>query len=279
MSKPVPVVERPNTTPQRGLPPFRGARAAFALLSRVPVGGFPYSAADWRWAAAWYPLVGLVLGLVQAIAFVALRSAGATVAAAGAVTVGLLLTGALHEDGLADTADALGGSHEPEGLFAILKDSRIGTYGAAALTMALLLRVSAMSALDPRVLAALPLAGALSRVFPVWLMATLDYVTPEAVARNRAVAQGGALQATMATLIGVGCAAAAAVLFPRALHPIEIGAATLAATVAAVLAARTFRRRAGGVTGDFLGAAQQVCEIVLLVAFAASARVPPQPPG
>src|SRR5438045_786510 len=110
----------------------RGLRAAIVFLTRVPAGGFPYREPEWRWAPAWFPLVGAGVGAVAGgVAWLA-AGAGSLVAGALAVIASLLVTGAFHEDGLADTADALGGAYDREKLFAILKDSRIGSFGGAA---------------------------------------------------------------------------------------------------------------------------------------------------
>jgi adenosylcobinamide-GDP ribazoletransferase len=237
-----------------------------ALLTRVPVGAAPLSAHDLRRAPACFPLVGLGLGAGAALAFRALAPAGPFVAGAVAVGLLLLLTGALHEDGLADTADALGGA--PPGdrarLFAILKDSRIGSFGAAALGLSLLLRVLALGALGDRAPAALVFVAAASRAFPVWLMAALPYVTPVETARSGDAVRAGWTQATVAT--------ACALLFALGWGVPHLGPAALlalwAAGVATALLGWRFWVRAGGITGDFLGATQQVAEVVLLVTLA-----------
>jgi adenosylcobinamide-GDP ribazoletransferase len=237
----------------------RGLRAAVVFLTRVPVGGFPYADADWHWAAAWFPLVGAAVGAVAGgVAWLA-AGAGPFVAAALAVIASLLLTGAFHEDGLADTADALGGAYDREKLFAILKDSRIGSFGAAALCMALVLRVALLARLGVAAPLALVLVGALSRVAPVWLMAALPYVTAASTSRSRPVARGGPAQAIVATVLGGGIAAAMRVspLAAVALAAVSLGAA--------LVCGWRFHVRAGGLTGDFLGATQQVCECALLL--------------
>jgi adenosylcobinamide-GDP ribazoletransferase len=239
----------------------RGLPAAIVFLTRVPVGGFPYREAEWRWASAWFPLVGAATGaLAGGVAWVA-HPAGPWVAAVLAVIAALLITGAFHEDGLADTADALGGAYDRERLFAILKDSRIGSFGAAALVMALLLRAALLARLEAAAPLALVLAGAASRVAPVWLMAALPYVTGGA-SRSRAVARSGAPQALVATFLGAAVVAAAyrSLSLPAALAMLAVTAG------AALVCGWRFHARAGGITGDFLGATQQVCECGLLLA-------------
>src|SRR5206468_2954946 len=107
---------------------LRGGRAAVTFLTRVPVGGFPFTAKEWRWCSAWFPLVGAGVGMGAAVVCWATQAAGPWVSAVLAIAASLLITGAFHEDGLADTADALGGSPvgDREKIFEILKDSRIG---------------------------------------------------------------------------------------------------------------------------------------------------------
>ena len=91
-------------------PQVRGARAAFVFFTRLPLGGFPYRDEDYAWAPAHAPLVGAVVGGLGASAFVLTAGAGTTVAALVAVAVTAMVTGGFHEDGLADTADALSGA-------------------------------------------------------------------------------------------------------------------------------------------------------------------------
>jgi adenosylcobinamide-GDP ribazoletransferase len=242
----------------------RGARAAIVFLTRIPAGGFPYHDAEWRWAAAWFPLVGAGVGALAGGVFWLAAGAGPFVAAALAVITTLMVTGAFHEDGLADTADALGGAFDREKLFLILKDSRIGSFGAAALIMALVLRVALLARLGPAAPLALVMVGAASRVPPVWLMAALPYVTSSDASRSRPVARGGPAQAVVATLV----AALVLVAAHQVLSPVGVLAMVAVSIGAAMLCGWRFHVRAGGLTGDFLGATQQVCECALLLALA-----------
>lgn len=247
---------------QRGLAPLRGARAAFVFMTRIPVGGFPYSDADWRWAPAHFPLVGIVVGGCCALGSAVLASVDATVAALFAVAVGVLLTGAFHEDGLADTADALGGSHGGKDLLEILKDSRIGTYGAVALMLALGLRVACLVALGVAAPVALLLSHVFARTGPVWLIAGLPYVTGS-TAKGSAFAEAGWFQAFVATIWPLVVA-----VLVVALGGVGWGAVAVAAWVSALatlLLGVHFRARAGGITGDFLGATEQVVEGLVLL--------------
>ncbi|MEM8609194.1 MAG: adenosylcobinamide-GDP ribazoletransferase [Myxococcota bacterium] len=245
---------------------FRGVRAAFTFLTIIPVGGFPYSDGAWRWSAAWFPFVGTVLGLLGALGFAALRPAGVWVAAFGAVAVTAFLTGAFHEDGLADSADALGGAYSREKLFVILKDSRVGTYGALALVLTVGLRVAALTSLDDVAPVALVLTHTLARTTPVWLMATIPYVTSSDTSKSRPVVRGSGPQAALATTTAL--ALLAILEAARELSWATAAWSALTLLVAALLVSRIFIKRAGGITGDFLGASEQCNEVALLVMLA-----------
>jgi len=238
----------------------RGLRAAVVFLTRVPAGGFPYRDAEWRWAPAWFPVVGAGVGAVAGGVAWLSAGAGPLVAGALAVIASLLVTGAFHEDGLADTADALGGAYDRDRVFAILKDSRIGSFGGAALVMSLVLRVALLDRLGPAAPLALVMVGAASRVPAVWLMAALPYVSVDS--RSRPVTRGGPVQAVVATVLAAGVLGAA----HSGLSPMAVLAVVAVSLAAAMLCGWRFHVRAGGITGDFLGATQQVGEAGLLLA-------------
>jgi adenosylcobinamide-GDP ribazoletransferase len=246
---------------------LRGARAAVTFLTRIPIGGFPYEEGEWRWAAAWFPVVGAVIGGSAAIIWTLAQPLGVMTAAVVCVGWTISLTGALHEDGLADTADALGGASSRARLFEILKDSRIGTFGAAALMMSVLLRVALLASLADLTSVTLVLTHCLARTAPVLLLASLDYVTPEARAKGRSfsrVTRGQALlAASSAVAIALGLTATTAL-------PIRaVTAAFGVVGLVTISCGAVFRRRVGGVTGDFLGAAEQIAECAVLIAIAA----------
>ena len=239
-----------------------GLPAAVAFLTRIPVSKLPGSEAVWRWSSAWFPLVGALLGALLSLVWLGTLRAGEPVAACLVVTASLWITGAFHEDALADTADALGGASDREQIFRILKDSRIGSYGAAALGIALLIRVTALASLGSGAPLALIVVGCLSRTTPVWLMAVLPYVTAESLSKSQQVTRVSFAQALLATLwplILVSVTTAQHFLAPVA----ALALAGVALLVAIWLGAG-FRGRAGGVTGDFLGATQQVSECAML---------------
>lgn len=246
------------------MPAFvRAARAAFTFLTVVPVGGFPFSDATWRWAAAWFPLVGAFVGALGAGVFVLLEPASTWVAAVAAVVSTIMVTGAFHEDGLADSADALGGAFDRERLFVILKDSRIGTYGALALTSSVAFRVSALAELGSGAPFALILVHSMARTTPVWMMASIPYVTSRDTSKSRPVIRTGRGQAVFATVLAL--AVAAYFVASGWISPGAAGGGIALLAVVGLLAGRYFVRRAGGITGDFLGATEQVNEVALLV--------------
>lgn len=232
--------------------------AAFGLLTRLPVKVNTVSAQSRGAAAAWaYPLVGLATaGCAAGFGALALAAGLAPVIAAGiAALAPVLLTGALHEDGLADCADGFWGGWSRTRRLAIMKDSQIGTYGVLALIFAIGLRWSALTLLLPE--AGWPwliAAACLSRASMVLLMAS----TPRARPRGLSAAVGRPAYAT----------AAIALALATVLATLSIGLATLPAlalTIFTTLAcARLARHKIGGQTGDVLGATQVLCDTALL---------------
>lgn len=237
-------------------------RVAAALLTRLPVALEPETAAARSRAAIWaYPAVGAIVGLFGGVVYaVAVGLGGAPgVAAALAIATQAIVTGFLHEDGLADSADGLGGGRDPEARLLIMRDSRLGAFGAGALMLVLLARWSAIAALPPgAAIVALTVAGALSRAAMVGAMWVLPFARQDGLAAmvgrpsNETALAGLALAALIALVAGwLGVVAVALV-----------GAAAAAVSIAAL-------RRIGGQTGDVLGAVQQASEVVALAALSA----------
>jgi adenosylcobinamide-GDP ribazoletransferase len=245
---------------------LRGAHAALAFLTRIPCGNVADDAL--AWAAAWFPAVGCLLGLAATLVFVGLGRAGSTVAAVAAVAFLALVTGAFHEDGLADSADALGGAFDRPKLFAILKDSRIGSFGATALVLVLLLRITALAKLGPLAAGGLVLGQTLSRTSPVWLMTALPYVTPSETAYSSKLLAARTVHAAVASTLAV--LVAAGLVLGGFLPVRAVLIAVSVSSVLVVLCGWRFHVRAGGLTGDFLGATQQLTDAAILVAIAAS---------
>lgn len=240
---------------------------AMGLLTRLPVpAALPAPQPDRRIGqSAWaWPVIGAGLGLGSGLAALVATWLGATpgIAAGLALATQIAMTGALHEDGLADTADGFWGAHEPARRMEIMKDSRSGAFGVIALVLSLMMRWSALSLMIGAgwVLAPLVAAGALSRAVPAVLMAAL----PNARGTGLSFDSGRPGQ-DAATL-------AAAVAF--ALAFVFTGWASLAgafwAALAAIGLAWLASRKIGGQTGDVLGAGQQLAELAALAAFAAT---------
>jgi adenosylcobinamide-GDP ribazoletransferase len=178
--------------------------------------------------------------------------------------VGVLVTGALHEDGLGDTADAWGGAGgDRQRLFAILKDSRHGTYGVLALVLSVGSRWACLERLGLAAPGALLLTAALSRTPLVWMMARMPYVTPPATAVSGAAARATTPQAIAAT--GLAALIFAGLVAAGFIDGLAAGAAAAAGIGVSLWLARRFRALAGGIAGDFLGATQQLTEVVMLV--------------
>lgn len=247
-------------------PQLRAAAAAVAFLTRLPVGRrLSLDGADVARGALLFPLVGAGMGVILGLTAMLLDARLPALAAAGAaLALGLLLTGAIHLDGLADTADALGGRSRADAL-AIMRDHAVGTYGAAAVVLDLLLKATAIATLLERGDAVLALvsAGALSRAAALPLAFALPY------ARDPS-GPGGVLSGRVtiwAAAGGIALAAGIAV----ALLGIPGGVMVGAVGLGTLLLGLAYRHWLGGVTGDLLGAATELSEtLALLVAVAVS---------
>lgn len=257
---------------------LRLALVAVQFLTRVPVPGWVGQGfqADWlNTCVRHFPLVGAAVGTFgAAVLWAALWWWPPAVAAVLAVAATVWLTGAFHEDGLADTFDALGGYVPREKALAIMKDSRIGTYGAAALVVGLGLRaalVATLAAAHPTAaLLALVAAHAVGRTAAVGVMAWLPYAGDAEHAKAKPLAL-----AVPRTTVAVALVAGAAVLGGLAVVPGGFTPtrwlAVAGAAVAVVLAMRRWlRQRLGGYTGDALGATEQLTEMAVLLVLAAA---------
>jgi adenosylcobinamide-GDP ribazoletransferase len=244
--------------------PFDDFAVATALLTRLPVGAGaaePGAVAAAGWA---FPLVGAGIGALCALAYFIAGLCGLAdpIAALLALGAGIGLTGAFHEDGLADTVDGFGGGRDRDRKLAIMRDSRHGTFGIIALVLGLGLRAAALAALGDPVHAALGLvaAHAVSRGALPALMRLL----PPARTDGLGAAAGRPSIAVAAAAAAIGVVVALALL-----GPLTGLAALLLTATALALAAMLARRQIGGYTGDVLGFFQQIGEIAMLLAAAA----------
>ncbi|MGB3148697.1 MAG: adenosylcobinamide-GDP ribazoletransferase [Paracoccaceae bacterium] len=239
-------------------------RMGLMALTRIPVGGFvgevpSVAASAWSW-----PLVGLVVGGAAALVYFLAGQLGLSplLSAISALLVSVFLTGGLHEDGLADLADGFGGGADKDRILTIMRDSRIGSYGALAIGFSLILRGAALGSLAPG-LAPLALVGlaAFSRA----LMPAALALMPPARTDGLGHAAGRVSMATTGLALILGL---------LALLPLGLGTAlvvTAAACLAALATAWLAMRKIGGQTGDVCGAMQQIGEIAGWLAIAALA--------
>jgi adenosylcobinamide-GDP ribazoletransferase len=249
--------------------------ACLRFYTRLPLPALardadPHAMPDFSRAAPMVPIAGALIGLIAALVLTIAANLGIAPLPAATIAIGalVLITGAMHEDGLADLCDGFGGGTNTEHKLEIMRDSRIGTYGAALLALSLLLRVGTLAgllALDLRLAAAVLVAvAAVSRVAGLLPLVLLP----------PARASGAGYAATRPGAEALGIAAIPALLC--AWLPLLAGAGVprvIAATVGAGLAAYAVsalaRRQIGGQTGDVAGAAQQAAEVAMLVVFSA----------
>jgi adenosylcobinamide-GDP ribazoletransferase len=239
-------------------------RVGLGFYTRLPVTPPPLDRGVLARALWTGPLVGVLVGGLGAAAYGIAAALGLSPWLAGALAVGavLAITGGLHEDGLADTMDGFGGGATPKRKLAIMRDSRIGTYGVSALVLALVLRVGALASLADATLvfSALVAAHAASRAA---LPALMTWVPP---ARTDGLSAGagrpsgaGAVAAMILGVIALGFG----------LGPARGAVAFMLIGLASVAMAWLCRRQIGGQTGDVLGALQQIGEILILITAAA----------
>ncbi|MEI7446543.1 MAG: adenosylcobinamide-GDP ribazoletransferase [Burkholderiales bacterium] len=243
---------------------------ALQFYSRIPVTG---RLAAWMgWDAAWlggavryFPLVGIVVAIGQSIVYIAASTLlPHPVALILAIAAGLLLTGAFHEDGWADFCDGFGGGTDRARTLAIMRDSRIGAYGAIGVATLLLLRFETLAHVDAEwIVATLVCAAAFSRGCSVLVMASLRYARDEDDAKAKPIAEHVTRFDTMLALAFAIAPSAALVAWTGDATP--IAAAGGAALVATAALRRMMRRRLGGFTGDALGAVQQLAEVAFLL--------------
>lgn len=235
--------------------------SGFGLLSRLPLPSRAFSGARSVWV---WPLVGAVVGGAAGLAAWAGTAAGLPpgVTAAAVMAVTTLMTGAMHEDGLADSADGLFGGWTPERRLEIMKDSRIGSYGMLALLITGLARWSALTVLiaTPSAMLILIAAGALSRAPMAVIMALMPN------ARQGGLSAGTGRPSLPRTAL---CCALALALAVAALGP-ATAPLVLAAVLPAVAMAGLARKRIGGQTGDILGATQHLGETAILITASAT---------
>ncbi len=240
--------------------PLHGLWVAAGFLTRVPVGDVSRGGSvevDTARAVPWFPVIGLLIGTAHGgTYYVASEFVAPVVAAVLALAASLLVTGAFHHDGLADIADAFGGGWDVEQRMEILKDSRLGTYGVSALSIALILDVAAVSQLSPaNGLRALMVAHCLGRA------AALGAMVLAPTAGDGMGASYMDRLSTPAVAMGILAAVAASNLAAPEYWLLAVAAAAFAAACVVALAIR----KIDGVNGDVLGAVTVVAGLAVLV--------------
>lgn len=240
--------------------------ASVMFLTRVPVPPFPYRAEHLEQSGRYAALTGLLIGASVAGAFrffaIWLPVEIAVLLSMGA---GLLLTGAFHEDGFADFCDGFGGGYTRERRLEIMHDSRVGSFGAIGITMMLGLKALALCALPPQFIPpVLLIAHSSSRFYSLSLIGFLDYAL-DANERSKARPIASGTRFYDIILCGVMAGGVMVALAPArafAITPILLCAFTFVFAI-------YLKRRIGGYTGDCLGAAQQICELIIYLVAAA----------
>ena len=239
-------------------------RSAITFLTRVPIGDGKKPDIDH--APNWFPVVGLILGAACGAVFAGGSwLAGPLTGAALAVGFGALITGAFHQDGLADTADAFGGGWTVEQRLEIFKDSRHGTYGVMSLVCVIAVQIAALSTLGPRAgFSALVAAHALGRVAAVVLMSSMKPARTSGLGARFAPGKQARFIVVF-IIVGLGTASSWSRVWLA--YPCILATSAAAALSMAWLS----HRKIGGVVGDVFGATEQLVEASVLVTCAALA--------
>jgi adenosylcobinamide-GDP ribazoletransferase len=248
---------------------FDDFRTAVAFLTRLPMphpdGAMP---PNFVRAHRMFPVVGALIGAAVGLLCLGLRSVGVPDLAAAALALGgsAILTGALHEDGLADIADGFGGGQNRESKLEIMRDSRLGTYGAVVLLVSFAAKLAALAAIpNGHIVPSLIVAHALGRGILPAMSLNLPYARKDGLARN-----AGQPDAAI-SVVAAGLALLIALL---SLSWIDALAAAIAAGASAAAVAWLALRQIGGQTGDVLGGAEQAAETAILVLLAARLSQP-----
>lgn len=236
---------------------------ALAFFTRLPIPSWVgFAADDLDRAAPWFPVVGLLVGsLVAALFWLAQCLFPLRVALVLSLIFSVMLTGAFHEDGLADSVDAFGGAFDRENVLRIMQDSRIGTFGAVALILALGLKLELLAAMPVAdIVLLLPVAHGASRWLSGSLLWDMQYVRPQGKAKPLATRMR-----TRALLLSA---------LPGLLPLLLLGWRVALLSLLVLLAGRLLycawlRRRLGGYTGDTLGMAQQFAELLIYMVWVA----------
>ena len=241
---------------------------ALGFFTRVPVPDFShFQESDLNHSAKYFPLIGIIVGLFGAVFFYAGSLVfPQTIATLISMAATIYLTGAFHEDGLADSADGIGGGWEREQILTIMQDSRLGTYGAVALFLMLMAKFQTLNSLNPIFIPLALITGhALSRLWAVWLMAALSYAKPAGKAKPLAT-QLSKRDLVIANIFGLlPFLGIVALLIVSDHSHLNIAQYILMSLLPSLIVWLWWRakleKNLGGYTGDTLGAIQQLTEL------------------
>lgn len=242
---------------------FKYLLTALMYFTRIPwLRNAPHDKRAQREALKYFPLVGWLVGAFGgAVLYVGAFYFPASVAVVLALFVMVMLTGAMHEDGLADSADAFGGGYDAERVLAIMKDSRSGAFGVIALILAFALKIGLLAGLVRldliQAVLALMFTQAASRFVVLLIPATLDYVQSSPASKSSAMV--GRRLPPSSVAVGALFIAVPLLLLESPAYWIAVAAGIATSLVLA----RYFHARIGGYSGDCLGATQQVAEAVI----------------
>lgn len=262
----------------------RACAAAFTFLTRLPLHGVTHGPDDLAHAATYFPVVGLVVGLAGGVVYAgAILLWPTTVAVLICLAATVFITGAFHEDGLADAFDGFGGGWNRDQILAIMKDSRVGAYALVGVLLVLALKVAALTTLagSPdatlverrasviRVLTALVTGHVLGRWSSVLLMKAYPYVRPTSETQRESAGRPFTRGATVSQLVGASTITLLIVIAAAGSRTLIVLWVALSITWTAGL---YFERRLGGITGDALGAANQIVELSVYLTISAGFR-------
>ena len=227
------------------------------FLTRLPTPvNLQWSEDELAASTPWFPVVGITIGLIASLAWLGGNLLwGPHLAAIAAVTAAIVTTGAFHEDGLADSADGIGGAFEVEKKLAIMRDSRIGTYGSVALIIVIISKMTVLALVQPSmIIATLIAAHVIARWTSVPLIYNNTYV------REQGTGKPFAATVTKNRLI---CSSLFTLLVAVLCVQFKVIVILIAVTIFLYVAQTWLRRKLGGITGDTLGAVNSLTELVV----------------
>ena len=238
---------------------------AFGFFTRIPIPfNIAFSQENLNRCNRYLPIVGLVVGSISALVFYSASLLFTTsIAVILSMITSVLLTGAFHEDGFADVCDAFGGGWTKEKILTIMKDSRVGAYGAIGILLLLLLKFFAINEIQPNLIVkAIISAHVISRLMAVWTMHSLNYVREDESSKSKPITKS--LQ-SKDLLLAFVLSLPVLFLFGDLLYFLVL----IPAFIAKFWLERYFKKWIGGYTGDCLGSIQQVTEVVVYLSILA----------